>query len=77
MKVSRSIEFDAEEREEMIVNAAKVEAEKHLGKLADDEEWGVEVRSYCIDVRVCKKRPPANEPQREPCGTPQGMENAF
>jgi hypothetical protein len=47
-----------EERDELIVNAAKAEAEKHLGKLADDEQFVVIVNSWNIEITVAKKPEP-------------------
>ena len=58
MRVKRSIEFDREERDELLVNAAKVEAEKHLGKLADDEQFDVILNSWNIEITVSKKPEP-------------------
>jgi len=64
MKVKRSVEFDLEERNELLINAAKAEAEKHLGKLANDEQFDVFVNSWNIEVTVSKKPEPvpADEP---------------
>jgi hypothetical protein len=61
MRIKRSIEFDREERDELMVNAAKVEAEKHLGKLADDEQFAVLVNSWNIEITVVKKPLPIVE----------------
>jgi hypothetical protein len=61
MKIKRSIEFDREERDELLINAAKAEAEKHLGKLADDEQFNVIVNSWNIEITVSKKPEPAVE----------------
>ena len=61
MRVKRSIEFDREERDELLVNAAKVEAEKHLGKLGDDEQFDVIVNAWNIEITVSKKPEPAVE----------------
>ncbi len=61
MIVKRSIEFDSEERDELLINAAKAEAEKHLGKLADDEQFDVIVNSWNIEITVSKKPQPEQE----------------
>lgn len=56
MKVKRSIEFDHEERDEFLIEAAKAKAETLLGKLSDDEVWCVDVsRSWEVTVTVDKK----------------------
>ena len=61
MRVKRSIEFDREELDELLVNAAKAEAEKHLGKLADDEQFDVVVNSWNIEITLSKKPQPEQE----------------
>ena len=61
MRVKRSIEFDREERDELLINAAKMEAEKHLGKLADDEQFDVVLNSWNIEITVSKKPQPEQE----------------
>ena len=72
MRVKRSIEFDREERDELLVNAAKVEAEKHLGKLADDEQFDVIVNSWNIEITVSKKPEPEPILESKPPATSSG-----
>jgi hypothetical protein len=74
MRVKRSIEFDREERDDLLIKAAKAEAEKHLGKLADDEQFDVVLNSWNIEITVSKKpEPDVCEPvidTRPPAMTP-------
>lgn len=59
MKINRSVVFDREERDEMIVEIAKAKALELLGKLNDDEELVVCVESWGeIKVTVDKKPEP-------------------